>query len=57
MTRRQSRLCSGAAGDRIVVTEDTTNFMDDFMERTFRPLGITPPKKKDPLKDRYEIRG
>ncbi len=44
-------------GDRIIVTEDTTTIMDDFTERALRPLGITPPKKKDPFKERYEIRG
>ena len=44
-------------GDRIVVIEDTTTIMDDVMERALRPLGITPPKKKDPLKEKYEIRG
>jgi hypothetical protein len=44
-------------GDRIVVIEDTTTIMDDVMERAFKPLGITPPKKKDPLKAKYEIRG
>jgi hypothetical protein len=44
-------------GDRIVVTEDTTNIMDDVMERALKPLGIKPPKKKDSLKERYEIRG
>ena len=45
------------AGDRIIVTEDTTTIMDDIAERALRPLGITPPKKKDPFKERYEIRG
>jgi hypothetical protein len=44
-------------GDRIVVTEDPTNVMDDVMERVLTPLGINPNKKKDPLKDKYEIRG
>jgi hypothetical protein len=43
-------------GDRIVVTEDTTSVMDDMMQAALKPLGIKPPKKKDPLKDRYEIR-
>ena len=44
-------------GDRIIVTEDTTTFMDDVMERALKPLGINPPKKADPLKERYQIRG
>ena len=44
-------------GDRIIVTEDTTNVMDDVMERALKPLGINPPKKRNPLADRYEIRG
>jgi hypothetical protein len=44
-------------GDRIIVTEDTSNMMDDIIERTMKPLGISPPKKKDPLRDKYEIRG
>jgi hypothetical protein len=44
-------------GDRIIVTEDTTTIIDDITERALRPLGITPPKKKDPFKERYEIRG
>src|SRR6476660_224515 len=37
-------------GDRIVVTEDPRNMMDDIMERTLKPLGINPPKKVDPIK-------
>ena len=44
-------------GDRIIVTEDTTTMMDDVMERALKPLGITPPKKPDPLKERYQIQG
>ncbi len=45
------------AGDRIVVTEDPRNMLDDAMERTLKPLGINPPKKADPLKERYQIQG
>ena len=44
-------------GDRIVVTEDTRTVFDDVMERTLKPLGINPPKKKDPVKERYQIQG
>jgi hypothetical protein len=44
------------AGDRIIVSEDTTTFFDDAMQRALKPLGINPPKKKDPLADRYEFR-
>jgi hypothetical protein len=45
------------AGDRIIVIEDSSTIMDDVMQRALSPLGITPPKKKDPLRERYEIRG
>jgi hypothetical protein len=45
------------AGDRIVVIEDPRNMLDDAMERTLKPLGINPPKKADPLKERYQIQG
>jgi hypothetical protein len=45
------------SGDRIIVTEDTTTAWDDVMERTLKPLGISPPKKPDPLKERYQIQG
>jgi hypothetical protein len=45
------------AGDRIIVTEDTTTIFDDITAAALRPLGITPPKKKDLVKERYEIRG
>lgn len=44
-------------GDRIIVTEDPRNMMDDMMERTLKPLGINPPKKADPIKERYQIQG
>jgi hypothetical protein len=44
-------------GDRIVVTEDTRTIFDDMMERTLKPLGINPPRKKDPIKERYQIQG
>ena len=44
-------------GDRIIVTEDTTTIWDDMMERTMKPLGINPPKKVDPIKERYQIQG
>jgi hypothetical protein len=44
-------------GDRIIVTEDTTTAWDDVMERSLKPFGINPPKKKDPIKERYQIRG
>jgi hypothetical protein len=44
-------------GDRIIVTEDPRNMMDDVMERALKPLGISPPKKVDPIKERYQIRG
>lgn len=44
-------------GDRIIVTEDTTTVMDDIMERALKPLGITPPKKTNSLKERYQIQG
>ena len=44
-------------GDRIIVTEVTTTVMDDAMERVLKPLGINPPKKKDPIKERYQIQG
>jgi hypothetical protein len=46
-------------GDRIVVTEDATNMLDDFIARALRPFGIDPSKAKRPPKasDRYEVRG
>jgi hypothetical protein len=44
-------------GDRVVVTEDTTTVWDDVMVRALKPLGIQPPKKKDPVRERYQIRG
>ena len=44
-------------GDRIVVTEDPRNLLDDIMERTLKPMGITPPKKEDPIKKRYQVQG
>jgi hypothetical protein len=44
-------------GDRIIVTEDSSTFLDDMTQRALEPLGITPPKKKDPVRERYEIRG
>src|SRR5262245_38315954 len=44
-------------GDRIVVIEDPTTIIDDITERALKPLGISPPKKKDPIKNKYEIRG
>lgn len=44
-------------GDRIVITEDTRTIFDDVMERTLKPLGINPPKKKDVLKEKYQIQG
>jgi hypothetical protein len=44
-------------GDRIVVTEDPRNMLDDVMERALKPLGINPPKKVDPIKARYQVQG
>jgi hypothetical protein len=46
-------------GDRIVVTEDATNLMDDFMQRALKPLGIDPSKakRKPTASERYQIRG
>jgi hypothetical protein len=44
-------------GDRIIVTEDTSDVFDDIMERALKPLGLNPSKKKDPISERYEIRG
>lgn len=46
-------------GDRIIVTEDPTNMMDDFMAKALQPLGIDPSKakKKPKASDRYEVRG
>jgi hypothetical protein len=44
-------------GDRIIITEDTTTAWDDVMETALRPLGITPPKKPDPVKQKYQIQG
>jgi hypothetical protein len=44
-------------GDRIVVTEDTATMFDDMMVRAMKPLGINPQKKKDPIKEKYQIRG
>jgi len=45
-------------GDRIIVTEDISTIWDDMMERTLRPLGIDPPtKKRDPIRERYQIQG
>jgi hypothetical protein len=45
------------AGDRIVVTEDTATVFDDLTQRALAPLGITPKKKTDPVKERYQIQG
>lgn len=45
------------AGDRIIVTEDPRNVMDDVMERALKPLGISPPKKVDPIKAKYQVQG
>ena len=46
-------------GDRIVVIEDSTNILDDFMARALKPLGIDPSKvRKTPrASDKYQIRG
>jgi len=44
-------------GDRIIVIEDTSTVFDDVAERALKPLGINPPKKKDPIAEKYEIRG
>jgi len=45
-------------GDRIVVIEDATSLIDDFMVRAMRPFGIDPSKKKkSQASDKYEIRG
>jgi hypothetical protein len=46
-------------GDRIVVIEDATSLIDDFMVRAMRPFGIDPSKakKRPQASDRYEIRG
>ena len=44
-------------GDRIVVVQDTSNIMDDIMERTLAPLGVVPPTKKPKVSDKYQIRG
>jgi len=48
-------------GDRIVVTQDPTNIVDDIMKRTLEPMGIVTPTKKqklaDKYKDKYQIRG
>jgi hypothetical protein len=44
-------------GDRIVVVEDSTTVIDDVMQRALKPLGINPPKKKDELRERYQIQG
>jgi hypothetical protein len=44
-------------GDRIVVTEDTTTVFDDMMQRALKPLGINPPKKKDPIREKYQVQG
>jgi hypothetical protein len=44
-------------GDRIVVIEDTTTAFDDVMQRALKPLGINPPKKKDQLREKYQIQG
>lgn len=44
-------------GDRIIVTEDPTNVLDDIMQYALRPLGFKPPSKKDKVKEKYEIRG
>lgn len=44
-------------GDRIVVTEDTRTVFDDVMEKSLKPFGFTPPKKKDAIKERYQVQG
>jgi hypothetical protein len=28
-----------------------------MLVRALKPLGINPPKKKDPIKERYQIQG
>lgn len=44
-------------GDRVIVTEDTTTVLDDMMVRALKPLGIQPPRKKQPIPQRYQVRG
>jgi hypothetical protein len=45
-------------GDRIVVIEDATNMLDDFMVRALQPLGVDPNKKrKSRAAQKYEVRG
>ena len=44
-------------GDRVVVTQDTSNLLDDVMQRTLAPLGIAPRTKKSKVSDKYQIRG
>jgi hypothetical protein len=46
-------------GDRLIVAEDTTNFLDDVVESTLRPLGLSTPqkKRKRELAHKYEIHG
>jgi hypothetical protein len=44
-------------GDRVIVIEDTTTVLDDLLGRALQPLGITPPKKRNPAAEKYEIRG
>jgi hypothetical protein len=46
-------------GDRIIVKEDTANFLDDVMGTALKPLGISTPqeKKKKEIAHKYQVRG
>lgn len=46
-------------GDRIMVTEDPSNILDDVMNVALRPLGVASPaqRKKQEAAKKYQIRG
>ena len=46
-------------GDRIIVTQDSTNIVDDFVNRALAPIGIVPPieKRKRETSQKYQVRG
>jgi hypothetical protein len=47
-------------GDRIVATQDTSTVLDDILEKTLEPLGVTPHTKKAKQKQlarKYPVQG
>jgi hypothetical protein len=44
-------------GDRIVVREDPSGFLDDLTSRALEPLGVPLPKKQNQLAKKYQVQG